>query len=86
MTEKVTFFSEAEELEKLTGLSHDELWDNGFNLDDMDFGFRVRKEWNIEKYDDPYYRYWILNHMDQHCVGYEHVKYKNWHYYMLYHS
>ena len=86
MIEKITLFSNTEELEELTGLSCDDLWDAGFNLDDMDFGFRVKKEWTTENFDDPYYRDWILTQMENHCVGYEHVKYKNRHYYLLYHG
>ena len=33
MIKDLTFFEDAKELEELTGLSHEELWDNGFNLD-----------------------------------------------------
>ena len=32
-------FDTEEDLMKLTGLSHDELWDNDFDLDDWDVGF-----------------------------------------------
>ena len=35
----VTIFDTSEELEQLTGLTHKELWENGFNLDDWDWGF-----------------------------------------------
>lgn len=34
-------FTSEKELQKLTGLSHDELWDNNFDLDDWDIGFAV---------------------------------------------
>lgn len=37
--EMVTFFHTEEQLTALTGLSHDALWEAGFNLDDWDFGF-----------------------------------------------
>ena len=40
MIEELTFFESVEDLGKLTGLSREELWENGFDLDDMDWGFR----------------------------------------------
>lgn len=92
MSKTVTFFDTREELRALTGLSADDydraLWDAGFNLDDWDFGFVSDTEWNGSwGYNDGnYYEWWLLNHMENHCVGYEHVEYKGKHYYMLYHS
>ena len=41
MIADVKFFDTPEELEKLTGLTHEELWDHGFNLDDMDWGLET---------------------------------------------
>lgn len=41
---KMTWFETEEDLQKLTGLNHDQLWDAGFDLDDWDFGFRVTKK------------------------------------------
>lgn len=35
----ITFFDTPKDIEKLTGLTIDELWKHGFNLDDMDCGF-----------------------------------------------
>lgn len=32
------YFDETEELSKLTGLNRTELWENGFDLDDWDYG------------------------------------------------
>lgn len=50
MIKDLTFFEDAKELEELTGLSHEELWDNGFNLDDMDWGFVVEgDDWFVKK-------------------------------------
>lgn len=83
-----TFFSTCEELRKLTGLPDDNaLWDADFNLDDWDWGFVSDEEWTYD-WDDshPYYQYWMLTRMDNHCVGYEHTEYNGKHYYMLYHS
>jgi hypothetical protein len=39
---KLIVFDTEEELMELTGLSENELWKNGFNLDDWDIGFNQR--------------------------------------------
>ena len=48
----VTIFHTDEELEQLTGLTNKELWKNGFNLDDWDWGFCLDKDsefpWKFE--------------------------------------
>lgn len=87
----IIFFDTREELAELTGLSMENhcsaIWDAGFNLDDWDFGFVSEKEWL--PYSDkkqPYYVEWLLRRMEQHCVGYEHIKYNGKHCYMAYHS
>lgn len=41
MITNITLFDTVEEIEKLTGLCSDELWEKHFNLDDMDWGFCV---------------------------------------------
>lgn len=83
----VTFFSTETELQQLTGLKHNELWDVGFNLDDWDFGFVTDEPW-IEDWtkEHPYYEYWMLSRMENYCCGYEHTEFFGKHYYMLYHS
>lgn len=88
MLSNVTFFDQEEELSQLTGLSHDELWEAGFNLDDWDFGFVSDLPWDDGWWDSksPYYQYWLLTHMESHCVGYHYVEYAGRHYYMVYHS
>ena len=91
MTNTVTFFSTEEDLQALTGLTHDQLWDADFNLDDWDFGFVSDTEWSepnlwFSDREHPYYQYWLLTRMEQHCVGYEHTAYGGRHYYMSYHS
>lgn len=54
----LTYFETEEELTKMTGLSHDELWKNGFDLDDWDFGFawdiRFEINWQLEIFLDRY--------------------------------
>ena len=84
---KITFY-EIDELNELTGLSDEELWDKGFNLDDMDFGIVCDTEivddwWNNRA---PYFAWWLLDRMDSHCVGYKHVEYLGKHYYTVHHS
>lgn len=84
----VTFFKDIEELKELTGLTNAELWDEGFDLDDMDFGIVCDKELSDSWWDNnsPYYEYWLLNRMDSHCVGYTYVEYLGKHYYTVHHS
>lgn len=87
-TEEVTFFSDAEDLERLTRLTYNELWEHGFDLDDMDFGIQTDTEWS-EDWDyqnEPYYRCLLLQWMDNHCVGYRHTEYKGKHYYTVHHA
>ena len=88
MIQQVTFFENPEDLERMIGLTHDQLWEAGFNLDDMDFGIVTEKEWNQDGWDDddPYYESWLLYRMDAHCVGYTHTEYDGKHYYTLHHS
>lgn len=88
MTEKVIFFENTEDLKILTGLSEEELWSKGFNLDDMDFGIVTNKEWTDEWIfdDSPYYQHWLLARMGEHCAEYCHVKYKRKHYYTVHHA
>lgn len=74
-------FNTEKELSTLTGLDHDELWDAGFNLDDWDVGFQADIE--LTHKDSAW---WLIDRMDNYCVGYEHNEYKGKHYYMVYHS
>lgn len=88
----VTFFENVEELEKLTGLTEHELWNAGFDLDDMDFGLAADKklhdEWEDEDVpiDTPYYECWLTNRMNEHCVGYHHVFLGGTDYYTVHHA
>lgn len=108
MIKKITFF-EPNDLEEMTGLTHEELWDVGFNLDDIDFGIVVegdaldeqREEKCLDYYgndytrtyreakwdnETPYYVWWLINHMGNHCVGYEYCDYNGKHWYTVHHS
>lgn len=93
MSKTVTFFDTVADLKQLTGLTcSNDLWRAGFDLDDWDWGFVSDNEWTEDWMNDhpsdnhPYYEYWLLNRMDNHCCGYEHVEYNGKHYYILYHS
>lgn len=98
MKTNLTFFDNSKDLESLTGLSQDELWNSGFDLDDMDWGFVSDKEYTKEtmnefgdvsleiKYNIPQFAYQILSMMENYCVGFHHVKYNNKHYYTLHHA
>lgn len=89
----ITWFSTREELRELTGLPADDhdraLWDAGFNLDDWDFGFvsdvRWRNGW-LDGDDGKYFEWWLLSHMENHCVGYEETEYNGKFYYIAHHS
>ena len=74
-----TIFTTEKELQKLTELSHEELWEKGFNLDDWDIGFMC--EIPLSKSQQ-----WLINRMNDYCCGYEHIEYDGMHYYMVYHS
>lgn len=85
----VTFFGNTDELLELTGLPNTkELWEAGFDLDDMDFGFVSDSEWTDGWWvaEASYYEHWLLNQMESYCVGYQHFEYNSKHYYILYHS
>ena len=74
-------FTTEEELQELTGLDHEELWEAGFNLDDWDIGFCCDKKLRKNK------EWWLLNQMSNYCCGYrEIVKYKGKYYYLVYHA
>ena len=68
-----------EDLSKETGLNHDELWENGFNLDDWDICFCSDIELD-QKF------WWLEGRMSSYCCGYEVTEYNNKFYYIIYHS
>jgi hypothetical protein len=92
----MVMFTTEEELEELTGLNRDELWDAGFNLDDWDCGFACDKVLHDVEGTDPetgeitadWHKegYWLISRMENYCVGARHVEYKGKHYYMTYHA
>ena len=96
----LTMFTTEKDLMKLTGLSHDELWDNNFDLDDWDVGFVSDVPLSTtmhydddgdyaheDKYEEPVDdAWWLINRMDEYCVGYRHVEFNGRHYYMVHHA
>lgn len=101
MKEYLLFFENSNDLSELTGLSREELWKNGFDLDDMDFGFRIKaikiekikgEEYEDERYDVspsadlPSYLEQLLLWMGNHCVGYKCVPYGEYVYFTLHHA
>jgi len=76
-----TIFTTEKELSAITGLNHEQLWENGFNLDDWDIGFCCQRPLNPKTKEK-----WLIMQMENYCVGYEMVKFKNLYFYMVYHS
>jgi hypothetical protein len=95
-------FDTEEELMELTGLSEDELWENGFNLDDWDIGFqseiKLHTDPTQEDIDDGEYSsesliadwdlpaHWLMLQMNNYCVGANYVFLDGRHYYTVHHS
>jgi len=79
----VKFIQNEEELIKHTGMSHEKLVEEGFDLDDWDWAIAVppfsEKEFEEEQW-------LILSAMSNYCCGYEKVRTLLWTYYLLYHS
>lgn len=99
---RLTWFHSLEELQKLTGMTRDQLWTAGFNLDDWNFGIRsdkmlhrqptekeiaegdayegeLRPDWDGEAG-------WLMDRMNEYCVGPSYVKLGRWHYYLVHHA
>lgn len=91
--ENVVFFESDKDLKKLTGVEDfKELWDEGWDLDDWDFGIQTEEEWkemdpNSDCYEwrrwDHYYRYCMEDMMNTFQVG--HYTHNGKHYYLRYH-
>jgi len=81
----VTFFNTEEELQELTGLDHDGLWENGFDLDDLAWGFASDTYWDPYDYKNKY-AYWLLHHMHSYTTYYKANKYNGKYYYMYYYG
>lgn len=77
---KIIAFTSDDELTELTGLTYEELWDNGFNLDDWDIGFQVGTK------IDNTNLWWLELTMSNYCVGYDEIQYNDKYYYIVHHA
>lgn len=85
MIKAVTFFENIQDLLMLTGLNNvTDLLDAGFDLDDIDFGIAIGKE--LDEWDGAFYESWLLNKMENHCVGYDFVPFNGSCFYTVHHS
>lgn len=87
----ITWFESEDDLQKLTGLNHNELWDAGFDLDDWDFGFvsdvkLLENVYDYGAYDCGYY--YLIKALAANNFAFEprHTEHNGKHYYMSYHS
>lgn len=98
---KLIEFETEEELMELTGLTEDELWKNGFNLDDWDIGFQsdtklhktpteedIENGFNKDELLEDYSlpAHWLMMEMNHYCVGANYVYFNDKHYYTVHHS
>ena len=94
---ELKMISTEEDLIKETGLTRDELWDAGFNLDDWDTCFvsetRLVEEATKGDYEYGYEygepiddAYWLIRRMEGYCEGLREVNYAGKYYYTVYHS
>ena len=98
---KLIEFETEEDLIELTGLTEEELWEKGFNLDDWDIGFqsdtklhKTPTEEDIENgfcIDDLLEDYslpahWLMMEMNHYYVGAHYVFLDGKHYYTVHHS
>ena len=87
-------FNTVEDLCKLTGLSENELYDNGFDTDDWDAGFQSDRALTMTEFDDDFGEWeepvpgadWLVHEMENYCVGYDCVKFGGKYYYMVHHA
>lgn len=99
---KLIAFDTEEELMELTGLSEDELWENGFNLDDWDIGFqseiKLHSDSTQEDLEEEICRHgellascrlpahWLMMQMNSYCIGANYVFFDGKHYYTVHHA
>ena len=92
----LVMFSSLNDLEELTGLTHDELWEKGLNLDDLDIGFQspvklhtgghdgyFTVDYDSDIYEDAR---WLIFSMNNYCAGPNYVELNGKHYYTVHHS
>ena len=94
-------FETEEELCELTGLTEEELWQKGFNLDDWEIGFqsevKLHKTPTKKDIENGYRKnelielfdlpaHWLMNQMNSYCVGANYVFLDGKHYYTVHHA
>lgn len=87
----LTWFESEKELQELTGLNHNELYDAGFDLDDWDFGFVTDKLLDKTAYNHMNFEcdyFFLIKALSTNNISFEpkHTEYNGKHYYMSYHS
>ena len=75
-------FKTEKELAKLTGLSIDDLQDNGFDLDDWDYGICINTK-DVKRFEKDRF---FLSSISNYGCGYEKVSFPNKTFYLLYHA
>lgn len=85
--------STREDLISETGMTADELWDAGFDLDDWDVcfvsGTRLLETYEEkgDTWDEPIEdAYWLVMRMETYCVGYDEVMHDGKWYYTAHHA
>lgn len=80
----------------MTGLTEDELWQKGFNLDDWKIGFQSEVKLHktptkkdianelIALFDLP--THWLMSQMNAYCVAANYVFLNGKHYYTVHHA
>ena len=79
----IKFFNTEGALQNLTGLNHDQLWEQGFDLDDWDYGIQI-PEGRREEFKTAFPS--LFSMMENYCCGYEETIYNGYAYYLVYHS
>lgn len=87
----LTWFESEKDLQELTGLDHDGLWDAGFDLDDWDFGFVTDEKLRLDVYDYGDYNcgyYYLIKPLVMNNFAFEPTctEYNGRYYYMCYHA
>lgn len=87
----LTWFESEQDLQKLTGLDHNGLWDAGFDLDDWDFGFVTDEKLRLDVYDYCDYNcgyYYLIKQLVMNNFALEPTctEYNGRYYYMCYHA
>lgn len=84
-----------EDIRKWTGLSDNELWNVGFNLDDWDICFesdtrlveRIDEDEDGDRWVEPVDEaWWLIRRMEDYCCGFNEVEYKGKWYYTVHHA